>query len=381
MRVLHVITGLAAGGAEQQLRLLLRHLPAECAVVTLTNPGVVAAAIRDEGTPVVELGMRHNRDVAALPRLVRLIKAGDYDLVHTHLYRACVYGRLAARLAGVPHIVATEHSLGTARMEGRRASAGVRALYVATERLGDATIAVSRVVAQRLAAWGVRQSRLVVVPNGIDARELAYDPMLRHQTRARLGLSPDDRVVGAVGRLAPAKRYDVLVRAVSEIDGAILLLVGDGPERARLQELASACGLGTRVRFAGEAMDVRALLCAMDVFASPAEEETFGLAVLEALACGLTVRYVSCPALEELPPSATPTARRVQLDPARFRDELATALREPQTRVPPPAVGYYDIVQLADQVAQLYQRLRAGAPTTARRPETHPQTGRFTWLP
>jgi len=372
MRVLHIITGLAAGGAEQQLRLLLRHLPAECTVATLTNPGAVATAIRDEGTPVVELGMRHNRDVSVLPRLVRLIKAGGYDLVHTHLYRACVYGRLAARVAGVPHIVATEHSLGTALIEGRRTSAGVRVLYLATERLGDATIAVSGAVARRLAGWGVRPGRIVVLPNGVDAGEFTYDSALRQLTRVRLGLSPSDRVVGAVGRLAPAKRFDVLVRAVSEIDGATLLLVGDGPERANLQELARAGGVASRVRFTGEAMDVGALLCAMDVFASPSEEETFGLAVLEALACGLPVRYVSCPALEELPPSAAPHARRLRLDVARFRDELAVALREPRSRLPPPAVGCYDIVRLAGQVAQLYELLQAGAPITTPRPETHP---------
>jgi glycosyltransferase involved in cell wall biosynthesis len=380
MRVLHIITGLAAGGAEQQVRLLIRHLPAECAVITLTNPGVVAAAIRADGTPVAELGMRHNRDVAALPRLVRLIKAGHYDLVHTHLYRACVYGRLAARLAGVPHIVATEHSIRTTSMEGRTASAPVRALYVATERLGDVTIAVSQLVARLLTGWGVRPGRIVVVPNGIDAREFTFDPALRQRTRARLRLSPGDRVVGAVGRLTPAKRFDVLVRAVSEIEDATLLLVGDGPDRAQLQELASGCGMASRVRFTGEARDVRALLCAMDVFASPSAEETFGLAVLEALACGLPVRYVSCPALEELPQSAAPHARRLRLDAERFRDELAAALRDPRRRPPPPAVSYYDIVRLAGRVAQLYELVRAGAPITTLRPEAHTvaPSGRFT---
>ncbi|MBK3590509.1 glycosyltransferase, partial [Streptomyces sp. MBT57] len=101
MRALHVITGLGVGGAEQQLRLLLRHLPAECDVVTLTNPGPVADGLRADGVRVVHLGMRGNRDLSAVGRLTRLIRDGRYDLVHTHLYRACVYGRIAARLAGV----------------------------------------------------------------------------------------------------------------------------------------------------------------------------------------------------------------------------------------------------------------------------------------
>lgn len=93
MRALHIITGLGVGGAEQQLRLLIRHLPVDCDVVTLTNPGAVADGLTADGVRVLHLGMTGNRDLAALPRLVRIIRTGRYDLVHTHLYRACVYGR------------------------------------------------------------------------------------------------------------------------------------------------------------------------------------------------------------------------------------------------------------------------------------------------
>lgn len=143
MKVLHIITGLGVGGAEQQLRLLLRHLTVDSEVVTLTNPGTVADGLIADGVRVHHLGMDGNRDLSALPRLVRLIRAGGYDLVHTHLYRACVYGRLAARLAGVRAVIATEHSLGNSQMEGRQLTAGVRALYLASERLGSATVAVS----------------------------------------------------------------------------------------------------------------------------------------------------------------------------------------------------------------------------------------------
>ncbi|MRT44520.1 glycosyl transferase, partial [Xylella fastidiosa subsp. multiplex] len=81
-----IITGLGVGGAEQQLQLLLRHLPAQCDVVTLTNPGRVAAALSCDGVCVTHLGMRGNRDLGALPRLTRLIRTGGYDVVHTHLY-------------------------------------------------------------------------------------------------------------------------------------------------------------------------------------------------------------------------------------------------------------------------------------------------------
>jgi len=179
MRVLHVITGLAAGGAEQQLRLLLRSRHTGAEVATLTNPGSVARAIRADGTRVHEIGMRGNTDVAALPRLIRLIRAGNFDIVHTHLYRACVYGRIAARLAGVRHVVATEHSLGDEYLEGRRLSPGIRRLYLATERLGQATIAVSAAVVRRLVAWGIPGTRIALIPNGIEADRYRFDQIGR----------------------------------------------------------------------------------------------------------------------------------------------------------------------------------------------------------
>ncbi|KUH39904.1 MULTISPECIES: glycosyltransferase [Streptomyces] len=361
MRVLHVITGLGIGGAEQQLRLLLRHLPVHSGVVTLTDPGPVAAALRADGVPVVHLGMRGNRDLSALPRLVRLIRRGRYDVVHTHLYRACVYGRIAARLAGVRHVVATEHSLGTAQIEGRPLSAGARALYLATERLGSATVAVSDTVARRLADWGVRPHRIHVVPNGVDAAALAHDERARATARRRLGIPPDAYVVGGVGRLVPGKRFDVLVRALAELPPDVrLLLVGDGGQRTRLERLAGASGIDDRVVWAGAVTrDLPALLSAMDVFVSPSADEAFGLAVVEALAAGLPVRYVACPALDDLPPEEAPTALRIGGTVA----DVAAAVRATRAahgagaaRGPvPPAAYRYDIARTARQLMALYR--------------------------
>ncbi|EGX54638.1 glycosyl transferase, partial [Streptomyces zinciresistens K42] len=322
MRVLHIITGLGVGGAEQQLRLLLRHLPARCDVVTLTNPGPVAAGLAADGVRVTHLGMSGNRDLGALPRLTRLIREGRYDLVHTHLYRAGVYGRVAARLAGVRAVVATEHSIGATRLEGRPHTAGVRALYLAGERLGHTTVAVSATVADRLRHWGVPAQRIRVIPNGIEADRFRHDEARRARARAFYGLPRDGYVVGGVGRLAPVKRFDVLVAALAQLpDDVRLLLVGGGPEERALRRTARHLGVADRMVLAGErpylpdphddAPDLPALLSAMDVFASPSPEESFGLAVVEALAAGLPVLYASCPAVEDLPPGAAPGALRV----------------------------------------------------------------------
>jgi glycosyltransferase involved in cell wall biosynthesis len=358
MRVLHVITGLGVGGAEHQLRLLLPRLAADCSVVTLTNPGPVAAAIRAAGVAVQDLAMRGNRDPAAVARLARLIRTGRFDVVHTHLYRACVYGRLAARLAGVRAVVATEHSLGDGIIEGRPTTTGVRALYLASERLGRVTVAVSEAVRRRLVAWGVPDRRIAVIPNGIDRAELRHDPALRRSARARLGIPADAAVVGGIGRLAPTKRFDVLVRAVAALPGTTLLLAGDGPARADLAALARELGAADRVVFAGGLPHARAALCAIDVFASPSPQETFGMAVIEALASGLPVVYVSCPPLEARPGAP---ARRVPGTPEALRAALAEALRDaparPASTAVPAVVAEHDIGRVAGALDQLYSRL------------------------
>ncbi|MFJ9814576.1 glycosyltransferase [Streptomyces sp. NPDC101151] len=373
MKALHIITGLGVGGAEQQLRLLLRHLPVRCDVVTLTNPGPVAEGLRADGIHVTHLGMGGNRDLGALPRLTGLIRAGSYDVVHTHLYRACVYGRFAARLAGVRAVVATEHSLGDTLIEGRLLTTGVRALYLVGERLGRATIAVSPTVAERLRRWGVPEGRIHMIPNGIDAPQLRYDAVRRKEARAVYGIPEDAYVVGGIGRLAVGKRFDVLVRALERLPGDVrLLLVGGGSEEEVLRCTAQELGVADRMVLTGErpylpdprdgTPDLACLLSAMDVLAAPSVEEAFGLAVLEALAAGLPVLYTTCPAVDDLPPEAAPGARRVTGGTEAYaRELLRLRAAGPGVRAAPDAVRHYSIERTAGQLMDVYTAVLSGS--------------------
>ncbi|SEM11537.1 glycosyltransferase [Streptacidiphilus jiangxiensis] len=365
LRVLHVVTGLHAGGAEQQLRLLLRHLPPgiHCEVVALCEAGTVADGLRADGVTVHELDMRGNRDLAAVPRLVRLIREGRYDLVHCHLYRACVYGRLAARLAGVRAVLATEHSLQPGVLEGRRTSAAVRRLYLATERLGRVTIAVSEATARQLRTWDVPDERIRVVPNGIDPTAYRVDAV----PRASLGLPADAFVIGAVGRLVPGKRFDVLVDALTLLPPqAHLLIVGTGPERDALLAQAGERGVGERVVLTGERDDVPGLLATMDALAAPSAGETFGLVLVEGLAAGLPVFWSSGPALAELPMQEQLAlgrggSARTEPTPSAYAAALAPVLARRPPRTVGPVPARYDIARLAPRVAAVYAEL-AGVP-------------------
>jgi glycosyltransferase involved in cell wall biosynthesis len=362
MRVLHVISALAEGGPEHQLRMLVHRLPHHSEVVTLSAPGAVAAELRAHGTVVHEVTTRRGRAAASVEPLRRLIRRGRFDLVHAH--GAGLPGRLAARLAGVPRVVATEHHLDPDATGGP--------LYLAGERLGRVTIAASTKIARRLREWGVPDGRLALIPKAVAPDEFRFDPGLRAAARARLAITPEARVIGAVGRLLPAERFDLLIRAVAEVPGATLLLVGDGPARSALERLAEIEGVADRVRFAGAVGHARAMLCAMDVFASPGEE-TFGLVVLEAIAAGLPALYARCEPLEErgdpLPGCQRLTPHDPESLPRALRAEMLCVAERNGARLPPRTAGRrYDADRLAGAVEQIYARLSTALPlSTARR--------------
>jgi len=360
VKVLHVITGLGVGGAELQLRSVIQHSRHECDVVTLYNPGPVADMLQEDGVRVRSLEMTSNRQLSALPRLWRLIRGAGYDVVHTHLYRSQIYGRPAARLAGAPVVVSTEHSIGETHLERRPMTAGVRALYLATGAFSQMTIAVSPIVRQRMLDWGVPDRKMTVIPNGVDLSRVAFDAAARARIREEFRIGPADYVIGVLGRLDPNKRFELVIEAAAPLlrDGVKLLIVGKGDELARLEDTTARCRVSDHVVFAGERHDVAAMLSAMDLFVASSRQETFGLSVLEALASGAPVLYTTCPALEHLDVSQ---AWQVPGTVPGIREGLAAQLRAGrQARAAEPAVeAEYGIKAVTGRIDDLYERIAA----------------------
>lgn len=363
MKVLHVITGLDAGGAETQLAMLLRHTRHESDVVTLYNPGPIAERIRADGTTVRDIGMRSNRDLRALPKLRSLIAAGHYDVVHAHLYRSQIYARPAARLARTPVVVTTEHSIGETHIERRRMTNGVRGLYLASELFSDGTIAVSDIVRDRLVRWGVPPRKITVIPNGLDTAALAFDPEARVRTREQFGIAPDTFVIGTLGRLDSNKRVDMVIEAAAPLLGerCVLLIVGRGEEMDALKTAAAKAGVANQVIFAGFQADTVAMLSAFDLYVMASVQETFGLAALEAMASGLPVLYTTCPALDGV---TTGQARQVAGTAAALRAAFSAAVTAgSRPRQPDATVSdMYGIGATARKVDDLYEQLRHRRP-------------------
>jgi glycosyltransferase involved in cell wall biosynthesis len=369
MRVLHVITGLEPGGAELQLAALVHRTRHEADVVTLYNAGAIAEMIRASGVSVRNIGMKKNTDLTALPRLYRIVRAGAYDVVHAHLYRSQIYARPAARLAGTPVVLTTEHSIGETHIERRPMTQGVRTLYLGSELFSDATIAVSDIVRARLVRWGVPARKITVVPNGIDCDKLAFDPLARKRVRAAFGIAPDAYVIGVLCRLDDAnKRVDMIVEAAAPLLGAgrKLLLVGPGEEEPRLRMQVARLGLTHDVIFAGYQSDVSGMMSAFDLFVAASVQETFGLSVLEALAGGLPVLYTTCPALDGI---QTESARLVEGTvpalAAEIRKEVEAGSR---SRAADAAVhDRYSVDAMAARIDDLYEQVAARHPRRSRR--------------
>jgi glycosyltransferase involved in cell wall biosynthesis len=358
VKVLHVITGLDVGGAERQLAMFLTRTRHDSDVVTMYNPGPVADQIREAGISVHDLGMSKNTQVAAFGALYHYIRAGRYDVVHAHLYRAQIYARPAARLARTPVVVTTEHSIGETHIERRRMTWGVRGLYLTSEAFSDATIAVSDVVVERLVRWGVPARKIRLIPNGVDLDDVVFDPDARRPMRAQFGIDAEAFVIGSLGRLASDKRVDLLIESVAPLlsSRCVLLLVGRGDELTRLQELAASLGVGDYVVFAGYQADTAAVLSAFDLFVTTSQQETFGLSILEALGSGLPVLYTTCPALDGI---ATERAHRLEGNVSALREGIAReVVAGPRERfIPVEVFERHGMQSVVDQIDDLYEQV------------------------
>ena len=233
LKVLHLLAAMPVGGAEDLVAAIVQGLDPQrfaVSVATLGAPGPVGQELRARGYEVVSLGLDIKRTsawrIACAVR--RRLQADRPDILHTHLYHPNLYGRLGALGLGLPGVVAAVHNSYSRVKFHRR---------LWNFLLGWAT---DRVLVGSAQVWqdvrrydGVPASRLVLMPYGIPLAEL--NPQLsRQEARERLGLSGEDLVIGAVGRLEEQKGHKYLVAALPELHRQIpdlaVLIIGDGRE-------------------------------------------------------------------------------------------------------------------------------------------------------
>jgi len=333
LTVMHVVLSLRPGGTERLVVDLCRamHPAVPSSVCCLDEDGAWADDVRRAGVPVVALGRTPGFHPMLGRRIAALAREHRATVLHCHQYSPFVYGSIAGLLAPHLRIVYTEHGRVTDAPPSRKRAFVNRALG----RRPNRVVAVSHELRAFMVAEGFRASHVEVIHNGIDAGP-AVEPGARERARQGLGLAPTGMVIGSVARFDPIKRFDVLVRAfqvlVREEPGARLVLVGDGPERERLEALVDECGLRASALFPGLRSDARALMPAFDVYANASDSEGISITLLEAMAASLPVVATRVGGTPEI----VDTGVSGELVPARDAGALASTLvsllRDPARR-------------------------------------------------
>jgi glycosyltransferase involved in cell wall biosynthesis len=363
--VFHLIYSLETGGAEADLlaksRVLVQTYGYDVTIGCLLKRGELAAEAEAAGIRVLGPLMRGKFDARVIPRLVRFMRDGRYNVVHTHMFASNLLGRLAAMLAGVPVIVSTVQLI--ADREARWEILVDRLLQYRAETM----IASSQAVRQSFIQRGIRPAKIAVIYNSVDfARFDAVDRETARRTmRQAFGWDEGHFVVGTVARLERVKGIDRLIDAAKAVAEAIpqarFLVVGDGPQREDLFSRVRRLELGERCIFTGLRSDVPQILPAFDLFVLPSLSEALGIAVIEALAGGVPVVASRVGGVPEVvihgetgllvpPGDATQLAQAILYMAANLAEARQWAERG-QKRVR----RMFDVNKLADAQARLYQ--------------------------
>jgi glycosyltransferase involved in cell wall biosynthesis len=291
IRVLHLITSLERGGAENHLLALLGHADRSAFVfeaAVLSGEGELVSVMRDGGTAVHLLRARGRVDPWALGRLVDLLRTGEFDILHSHLFRADIYAGLAIARLGErrPLLVSTRHNDDRFFL-----NPFVGLVHYMLSARQDLIIAISDHIARFTIARGVRDAaRVRRVYHGLDSPEAPELKREGQRIRGELGINQADFLVGNVGRLAPQKGQRHLIEAMphllERVPRAHAVIAGGGDLEGYLRDLAVELDVAERVHVLGPRRDVPALMHALDAFAMPSIWEGFGLVLLEAMAAG-----------------------------------------------------------------------------------------------
>jgi glycosyltransferase involved in cell wall biosynthesis len=238
------------------------------------------------------------RDLLATIRLAGIIRAERPAILHTHTAKAGAVGRVAALLAGrhrPPIIVHTFHGHVLRGYFGRFWTGIFRLLERLLARVTDVLVAVSPEVRDELVSFGVAPaSKFRVIRLGIELdQRLHLDGAARAETRRVMGIRDGRFVVGWIGRMTAVKRTDVVLMAFRRLrdEGvdAVLCMVGDGPDRRSVEDLAGELGIMRDSLFPGYQEDVGPFFAAFDAFVLPSGNEGTPVTAIEALSSGCPV--------------------------------------------------------------------------------------------
>jgi glycosyltransferase involved in cell wall biosynthesis len=291
IKVLFISVHLNYGGAEVGLATTLKNIDKgrfDFTIVSIEKKGPIGEEIERLGFKVIYLNeIARLSNIALIKKVSRILRNEKPDILHTSLFYANFFGRMAALFNRPPVVITEERSMYTEK----------RFYHILIDKIfsgiTDKIIVCSESVLNFTASQeGIRKDKFSLIYNAVDDRRFSI-PDSREDIRRKFGLSSEDFIVGTVGSLISKKGHRFLIEAVNRSAGQIpsikLLIAGEGEERKNLENLAGSLGIGDRTLFMGARNDVPELMKAMDVFILPSLQEGFPRTLIEAMYMGLAV--------------------------------------------------------------------------------------------
>lgn len=285
-KILQLIDSLNIGGAEVLLVDLVRGIKDAGYDVSVgySTHGPLEKKLLELEIPCTHLPRLGRIDPVLFLRMCRLILREKPDIVHTHLFKSDLHGRLAARLCGVPVVVSTAHNND---IWAKRFPLGH--LYGFTSKLTDGVIAVSDEVRDyQIQYTGISNDKICVIENGVDVQRFDDQEAAGMAFRRELQIDSGAPLVGIIGRLQPQKDHDNFFKAAVQIKNKLprsrFLVIGDGPLRDELVSKARDLGLEPAILFCGIRQDIPAVLASLNVLVISSKWEGLPVTLLEGMA-------------------------------------------------------------------------------------------------
>ncbi|MBX7054539.1 MAG: glycosyltransferase family 4 protein [Pyrinomonadaceae bacterium] len=306
IKVLHLTsTRYGIGGVERLLLEMSDKYQVENFDVAYCNlfcdeegEGKFPTAIRQKGLDYIEISGKRVRDLPSMARNLRkILEYRQIDVLHLHMLQATIVGGLAQMGTRTSTVVTKHYTDGLSRH-----AAWIKKLDHWSTKRAKCIVAISDYVRQDLIQLGFNSNKITVIHNGTDISEFDRNVALVESSKAA---ELRDRVlIGSVGSLTERKGHNLLIaampRILESVPNAHLMIVGEGPMRAELEQLIDRNGLREQVALVGFRENVAPLLSEMDLYVHPSIHEPFGISILEAMAAKKCVVATSVEGVPEI---------------------------------------------------------------------------------
>jgi sugar transferase (PEP-CTERM/EpsH1 system associated) len=291
IKILHVIYSLGMGGAERVIVNYAKYFDKnryELFVCALTEGGPYENDLNKAGVSYFILNKKKGIDLSVIPKISRILRSEQIDIVHLHDFSSIAWVTIPAIIFGVKRIIRTEHNVK--RLNRGLMSNMKNTIKFILDFFQKQIVCVSEEVRKtHRKKIGFLSNKYLTIHNGID-KELFDIHLDREKYLREFNFDQKAILVCIVGRFFPQKAHDIFLYAIRYVlekkNNLGILIVGDGPRKKELFELAKELGIYNQVTFTGNRSDIPQLLNLIDIFALSSAWEGFPMTILEAMACG-----------------------------------------------------------------------------------------------